>query len=809
MKGVSFLAVRNFLWSVATGAGALLAAAALTLLYNWRLITPFAADRETIVAGDFWEVHFPLHKFTVEAWQRGGLPLWTTAINGGHPALADSQFGALYPPNLLAALLLGSKAYTPSILIVQSLAHIAWGFAGAYMFFWWLQCRHARFPGSIDGAVDASSSRLSAPSGWTAPFVGASCFAFGGYMTSYPFQDSVILEVAAWLPWALLGIDLAVSIGGGVLVAVAAVPIAMATLAGYPQTLMYVLYACVGLWLWRVATDRSKPALQSLELRFLAIVSMPLGLALAAAALLPTFELAPLSVRAQPGFQFTSNGLAPHELAGLILRGGFGGAAPLYLGVLPIALALVALLDTRRNTASGFWLLELALSLLLAMGGQTFLYDTAYLVVPGFSIFRNPERSALLVSFAVAALAAQGTNVLFSCWSNTDVRQRIRPVLPYVIIGGMALVIVGIAASGWPAQGQGQGWGPAERDAWYWLLVVAGLFITLLILWWRRMLPRVMWSILLSACLLLELFTAHPTYNLRDLPAGGAYVSIPLMDPVFADRDTPFRISTEGLLPADGNEGIIYSLEDIVGSSPLQLQVFADLQQAEQKHALTELQRLALLNVRYVVTKRDFPNDPRFTQLGKEGDIRLYRLSASATLPRAWIVHGATTSAPGEELGTLGKLDFRKTVLLPEAVDLPREGAMQSGELLSYEHYAPSASELRVTLHSEGVVVFSEIWYPGWSATIDGRAASLLRANHTFRALVVPAGDHLITMTYAPGSFANGKRVSEIAAIALLTLVLGSTVWAIVRRSMPAPKPAVPSVLHRANGDGASVSSTK
>jgi hypothetical protein len=75
---------------------------------------------------------------------------------------------------------------------------------------------------------------------------------------------------------------------------------------------------------------------------------------------------------------------------------------------------------------------------------------------------------------------------------------------------------------------------------------------------------------------------------------------------------------------------------------------------------------------------------------------------------------------------------------------------------------------------SEGLVVFSEIYYPGWVATIDGQETEIMRANYLLRALKVPAGKHAIEFTFKPKAYEVGNKVTTASSWLVLLILAGS-----------------------------------
>ena len=76
----------------------------------------------------------------------------------------------------------------------------------------------------------------------------------------------------------------------------------------------------------------------------------------------------------------------------------------------------------------------------------------------------------------------------------------------------------------------------------------------------------------------------------------------------------------------------------------------------------------------------------------------------------------------------------------------------------------------------DGVVVFSEIYYPGWQATIDGQPVDIARADYVLRVMNIPAGEHTIEMWFDPQSIHVTESIAY-AALALLLIGVMILVW--------------------------------
>ena len=154
----------------------------------------------------------------------------------------------------------------------------------------------------------------------------------------------------------------------------------------------------------------------------------------------------------------------------------------------------------------------------------------------------------------------------------------------------------------------------------------------------------------------------------------------------------------------------------------------------------------------------------------------------------AWFVSDIQEAAnANEEIDALHHIDPRHTAVVDsrftaivgqaQAVDSTCTAVMKTYDAnrLTYEVNSPKG----------GVVVFSEIYYPGWQAFIDGREVEIGRADYILRALQVPAGKHEVVMTFDPVSLHTTETIAYIALALLLVGILAGIVLHIRRPRQP------------------------
>jgi hypothetical protein len=113
--------------------------------------------------------------------------------------------------------------------------------------------------------------------------------------------------------------------------------------------------------------------------------------------------------------------------------------------------------------------------------------------------------------------------------------------------------------------------------------------------------------------------------------------------------------------------------------------------------------------------------------------------------------------------GNWPDVDPRRTVLLEQApADAPNGEPEGTVRIASYRN---TEIEIEADAPGGGFVVLNDVWHPCWRASVDGKAADILKANVVFRAVVVPPGKHIVRFSFHPfaGAFAELKDLVSAA----------------------------------------------
>jgi len=740
--------------------------AVLCVVFFWDVLW-LPADQ--IIAGNDL-VNMFLHwlRFAVSSVQQGQLPLWNPYLFSGIPFIANPQPALFYPPTWLALLMPITRAFGWIIVL-----HLWIAGAGMYV---WLRSEGASTVGALMGGV---------------------IFAFSGYAFVRVYAGHIgVITTGAWLPLLVWVYRRAVVKRSWNIAVVGGLPVGLSILAGHTATFIYVvlgLVAYVAFCAWESwRQTRTAQAVVSLVAR--AGVMLLVGLALSAVQLLPMAELVMHSTRqAAPSYDFASRfSWPPGYLLTLLVPDFFGEPVNtgywgdglydefiFYVGVLPLLLVFLGRRLRHRLTP---FLLVLGLgALLLAFGQYGSLHPLFYRLVPLFKATRAPARAGFLFTLAAAALSGLTLTALqSSAEEKGGERARLlapvtRPLVLAVAGGAFAWIVVGFAAFAWGREsnpGAGRLWHQANQVALF--LVFFLLSAGLLMAWRNTLVRRASLGLLALGLVLLDLWTFGDVVTPNPVPQSAYWrkVSGVVADPQAA------RVLPWDLNDYYQNGGMAFGLYSVFGYDPLVLQRYEEFVASwPDYHAGT----YDLLNTRYVMTTApldlsDDPNEPHLVL--DEPDVYVYERPNA--LPRAWVVSQIEVVEDAVMLARVHAPDFdpRTTALLDSALECegitanpasPVQAGQGQVEILRYDGNRIEAR----TQGSGGLLVFSEVYYPGWRAIVDGDPTPLVRADYVLRALCVPGGEHRVVLVYDPPLLKRGLAITSLTLLLILWSGIG------------------------------------
>ena len=151
----------------------------------------------------------------------------------------------------------------------------------------------------------------------------------------------------------------------------------------------------------------------------------------------------------------------------------------------------------------------------------------------------------------------------------------------------------------------------------------------------------------------------------------------------------------------------------------------------------------------------------------------------------AWFVDQLDYVAnANEELDALGKIDLRHQAVADAKFkeQLGEAVVQDTASIVNITTYEPNRLVYDVNSGKGGILVFSEIYYPGWTATVDGQPVELGRVDYILRALHIQPGKHQVELTFFPKSVSTTETVAYIAFFLLILIVVGIIVIEIRHR---------------------------
>jgi hypothetical protein len=160
-----------------------------------------------------------------------------------------------------------------------------------------------------------------------------------------------------------------------------------------------------------------------------------------------------------------------------------------------------------------------------------------------------------------------------------------------------------------------------------------------------------------------------------------------------------------------------------------------------------------------------------------DGDPRAWLYRHPDPLPRAYVVPRAEPHAEDASLvRRFPTQDPRAAVLMPTDPLGTPDGPRQPFTPASYEAAGPDRVTVRVATEAPGLLVVTETWMPGWSATLDGVPVPLLRGDGAWRVVALPyPGGHEVVLTYRSPGLACGAAITAAGWLGWLVLGIATS----------------------------------
>lgn len=732
---------------------------------------------ETFYFRDLWLLFIPQKVFMARAFREGSIPLWNPTLHGGLPYAGDPANFFFHPSTLLYTVLDPLTAFNLTLV-------------GSYLAM------------AVATYLLVRSLGLSPSSA----FIGGATMTLSGFALSVSNLVPILLALPCF-PLHALALHRLVTERRSRWLALAALAGALPLLSGAAEMTILIGLSSVA---WIFLTDGSLSA--AARTRALA-GAWCFSFALSCVILLPASELIARSGRSSklPYATFASWSVAPQRLPELVIPYYFGftdqvdaraywgrfredKGAPyiisIHVGILSLLFAAAARRTDRvpRRLLAALALLATA-GLALSLGRHLPGFELGHRYVPLVSTFRYPVKALALAVLPLALLAAAGADRLLRDGDALLDRVATAACLVAGIVTAILAASPALLHSTEALAFGSAGW--ATQDAT--LLAGSGLLAfycgaVALASWWNRRRGGALPQAVLCALVFGSLACAG--HRVNDYGPREIFAK-----PLHADLVA--RVARDGRLyraavpddlevPAASNAFVArWHLESLhrytapLGGVPV---VFhEDFDGLAPRNITTMTQVIERLGwpARVAILRSS-----GVTAVASETPIAAPGLEHVASLrtppPVAFELY-SLVGASGARVTCASVTDpdpdnafralLRREVVAP-AVAITATGARKvtppcEASLLERTSTINSSRQ-RVRLARDGYLVLSQTYYPGWTATVDGRPAPTVRADFAFTAVPVPAGEHIVDLRYRPRLLFAGAGISVVALVALL-----------------------------------------
>ncbi len=592
-------------------------------------------------------------------------------------------------------------------------------------------------------------------------------------------------------------------------------------LTNHVQMVYYVFMVAGCYWLWHVLTNVKSDFKLVAKQSGLFWAGIAVGFCIAAFVYLTVYQYSQYSIRGGGEAGVGGGGLAydyatnwsfhPLEILTFFIPSFFGFQTPYYwgwmpwtettnyFGVLPIILSIIALVYKRNKTTIFFLLISI---LVLFMSFGRFFapfYDLLFNYLPFFNKFRAPVMILVLLPFFTGVLSAYGLTFLLSL-HDKDSKVDSKKLQKYLLITmGILIAIVAIVALAGNGLFDSLGMFIKEgdvreydaqqlsqlkemrldllgKDTIKFLIVSAAILGSIIMYIRKAILGKVLIGIL-GLVFIINIFIIDSRYIDPKPNTESSAVFQPSQTIQFLQRDTTqFRVLPLDQRMLDNNSWMYHQIQNVGGYSPAKLKIYKEfLDSCFYKKALS-MSILNMLDIKYLVVPGRLPEEGMFKLVNVDEGQRWLTYENTKVLSRAFFVDSVILLKDKNrifDMLTDDRFNSGKEAIVEELPqDVPQKSDSTSVNVI-YHH--SQEFSYKVYTRQRALLVFSEVYYPaGWKATIDGNEVPIFKTDYILRSVVVPPGEHIVTMKFDPQVVAATYKISLAAwGFVLLCIVVG------------------------------------
>ena len=493
-------------------------------------------------------------------------------------------------------------------------------------------------------------------------------------------------------------------------------------------------------------------------------------------------------------------------------------AGPVYVGAFVMMLFVLGLFIVKGPLK---WALLVAtiLSILLSWG-RNFMPFTDFFIdyIPMYAKFRTVASILVVAEFTIPLLAMLALKQLLD--EPEKMKSRLKFIgISFLLTGGVALLfslMPKVFFSDFVSQSEMQAMSQIPADqlmpllnnltevrmsmftsdalrSFYIILVGTGLLLSVMM---GKLKKEYGIGFILVLCLV-DMWTVNKRYLNDSMFVSKSVREAPMqkseaIDHILQDKSLDYRVLNLSTSTFNENETSFY-LKSIGGYHPAKLRRYQELIDA---HIQPEMQRLygalnkAAGDMTQVNGDSVFPVlnmlNTKYFILPLQGG-RSVPLENPYTYGNAWFVDKIHyVDNANQELDMTGKLSLRHEAVADKKFQkqLGEAVVQDTSSLVRITAYEPNKLTYDVNSGKGGVIVFSEIYYPGWTATVDGVEQELGRVDYVLRALQVKPGHHEVVLSFFPKTIDRTETVAYVAYAVLLLLIIYLIVTCVKRRKL-------------------------